>query len=88
MQSAECRRRRGSGLETLVDAVLPLPVIDRLRADVEVARDVGHRLAGDNEIKRATSELERVTRASHVLLLDRAACLISQSDSSEPAAHQ
>ena len=51
--------------ETLNDAVLPTPRVDRLRADPEIARDVDDRPASRDQIEHLAPELRGIPTPAH-----------------------
>jgi hypothetical protein len=71
-----------AGYQATVDAVLPPPCVDRLVADPQVSRDVGHRPTRLDQIHHLAPELRRIATPSHATLLqDRVA---PESNNSPP----
>ena len=58
-------------IKTLVDPMLPAPVVDRLAADPQVPSDVGDLSARVDQVKNFAAELGRVAPSSHLVALVR-----------------
>ena len=75
--------------QSLVDPVLTTPGVDRLGADVEVARDVGDGASGLDQVQHLGPELRRATTSSHKALLQGSSgSRIPEPDSTERGTHQ